>query len=117
VGYFHFQRKQFAEAERAYRQAVQCDPQNLRAWTNLGLSLGALKRFDEAHQAFQKAGSPAAAQHNLGILLAQNGEFEKARAAFLEAKRLDPLLKQPAAVLNWLDEHPQPAGTAHVNRN
>lgn len=114
LGYFHFQRKQFPEAEQAYRRAVELDPDNTRAWTNLGLTLGALKRFDEAEGAFQKAGSPAFAKHNLGIVLAQSGEYDKARQAFYEAKQLDPLLKQPAAVLNWMNETPLPTGSAQV---
>ncbi|MCA9071574.1 MAG: tetratricopeptide repeat protein [Planctomycetaceae bacterium] len=115
LGYFHFQRQQFPEAEQRYREAVQLKPDHSRAWTNLGLTLGAQKRFQEAEAAFQKAGSPAFAQHNLGIVCAQQGEYEKARAAFREAQRLDPMLKQPEAVLAWLNDQPQPAGSARVN--
>ena len=92
----------------AYRKAVELAPDKARAWTNLGLALGGMQRYDEALQAFEKAGGSAAAQHNLGIVLAQNGEFAKARLAFLEAQRMDPLLKQPQAVLDWLNDHPLP---------
>ena len=117
LGYFHFQRQQFPEAEAYYNKSVEQKPTHSRAWTNLGLTLGAQKRYKEAEAAFQKAGSQAFAKHNLGIVLAQQGEFAKARALFLEARQLDPMLKQPDAVLNWLNEHPETNGTARVSQN
>ncbi len=43
------------EARQAYRQALDLKVENARAWNNLGVSLDAQNRFDEALQAFQNA--------------------------------------------------------------
>lgn len=115
LGYFHFQRQQFADAEANFRKAVEQDPDHQRAWTNLGLTLGSQHRYDDAEAAFQKAGSPAFAKHNLGIVYARQGEYEKAHGLFMESKQLDPMLKQPEAVLNWLDANSETLGTARVS--
>jgi tetratricopeptide (TPR) repeat protein len=45
---------QFAEAERAFRRAVEIDPKLDRAWYGLGLALIRQKRFDEAVAALKR---------------------------------------------------------------
>ncbi len=107
LGYFYFQRQQFSEAEKCFREVVKLEPGHARAWTNLGLTLGSEKRFDEAETAFQQASTPANAHYNMGIVYSQLGEFDKARTAFLESKRLDPALRQPEAILRYFDDHPE----------
>jgi tetratricopeptide (TPR) repeat protein len=50
-GYLLEQAKRTADAEQAFRRAVDIDPQLDRAWYGLGLALVRLKRFEEAEAA------------------------------------------------------------------
>ena len=85
-----------ADAEAAYRKAVEFDPNYAWAWTNLGYLLaGPLARHAEAEGAYRKAveldPKSAWAWTNLGNLLA--GPLERhaeAEAAFRKAIEIDP---------------------------
>jgi tetratricopeptide (TPR) repeat protein len=50
-GYLLEQAKRTADAEQAFRRAVDLDPKLDRAWYGLGLALVHMKRFDEAEAA------------------------------------------------------------------
>lgn len=101
--YFQFQRTEFAEAEIAARKALKINPEHKRCWVNLGLIEAEQEKYDEAFVSFTKAVSPAAAHNNLGMILARQGKNEQARKELAEARRMDPTLKQPAAVLEYLE--------------
>lgn len=102
--YFQFERAQFAEAEKSARRSVELDREHKRAWVNLGLILAEQERYDEAYEAFTKAVSPAAAHNNLGIILARQGRAAEAREHLAEAQKIDPTLRQPQAVLAYLEK-------------
>ncbi len=107
--YFQFEREAYDEAEQAARRAVALDADHKRAWVNLGLILAERQRYDEAYESFTRAVSPAAAHNNLGIILARQGNAAEAREHLAEAHRIDPTLRQPHAVLAYLNESEQDA--------
>ena len=99
---FRFQRGEYAKAEDAAREAIHLSPDHKRAWVNLGLSLAEQKQHDEAFAAFERAAGSAAAHNNLGIILARQGRLDDARRELAEARRLDPTLRPPPAVAEFL---------------
>jgi Tfp pilus assembly protein PilF len=107
LGYFHYQRGQWADAEKWLRQAVANDPGLARAWVNLGLALGHQGRYPESHEAFARAVGPAEAQSNLGVVLARQGKRAEAAQALGQALALDPGLKQARSVLARVQGRPE----------
>jgi Tfp pilus assembly protein PilF len=107
-GYYHYERKNYAEAETALRKALAIDANHSKAQTNLGLVLAAQGRFDESFAAFSKVVGPAAAHSNLGVLLAKQGRCEEAKQAFHQALALDATLQQPKVFLEYLESHQGP---------
>jgi tetratricopeptide (TPR) repeat protein len=86
----------YAEAEAAYRKAIEIDPLDARPWNNLGrLLAGPLERHAEAEAAYHKAieldSNNVGSWNSLGNLLADHlfrpDEAEKAYGAAL---RIDP---------------------------
>ena len=65
--------KRYEEAEAAFRKAIELNPSDAEAYSNLGNLLNDLKRYEEAEAAYRKAielnPSYAEAYSNLGILL------------------------------------------------
>lgn len=107
VGYCHYERGDAVQAERCLRQAVALQPDNKRAWINLGLALGAQGHYPESYDAFARALSPGEARANVGILQAQQGKREEARESLRQALELCPELRSARAVLTRLDD-PRP---------
>jgi Tfp pilus assembly protein PilF len=105
-GYFHYARTRYDQAETALRKGLKFDTKHKRAWMNLGLVLGEQGRYDEAQQAFQHAVSPAAAKNNVAVILARNGEVDRARTLFQQASVEDPSLEPPRPLLAHLDRKP-----------
>jgi len=104
AGYFHLRRNELGEAETHLRRAVEADPQHEQAWTNLGMVLGRQGRHTESVAAFAHATTEAAANSNVGVILAQQGDYDEARSFLHKSLALDPNLKQPKACLAVLDK-------------
>jgi Tfp pilus assembly protein PilF len=102
VGYFHYQRGRWAEAEKWLRRAVDKDPDFARAWVNLGLALGQQGRAADSHAAFARVLTPAEAHANVGVLLARRGRTDEARPHLQQAVALDPARKAAQVVLDRL---------------
>lgn len=106
-GYFEYEREDYAAAEKHLRRALELAPKHPRAAVNLGLTLAEQGKYDDAQVAFEKAVSPAAAQHNLGIILARHGKTVEAAELLHAAAAADPTLKPTQAVLaQWDDQAP-----------
>ncbi len=88
--------KRYEEAEKAYKKAIELDPNDAYAWFNLGnLSQNYLKRYDDAEKAYRKGielnPNDAYAWFNLGNLLHVHlKRYEEAEKAFRKAIELDP---------------------------
>ena len=65
------------------------------------MMLGQAGRYQESFEAFSKVVSAAAANSNVGMLLAKNGRRDDAARAFQQALSLDPGLNQPQVVLAY----------------
>ncbi len=102
----------YEEAERAYRRAIELEPQNPDPRYGLGKLLQErLKRYEEAAQAYRSAidldPKFPHAWNNLGYLLqAHLKRYEEAEQAYRRAIELDPQLPHPWNGLgNLLQDH------------
>lgn len=95
-----------AGAERAYRDHLAVEPEDVEAWHLLGVLLH--QRGDSAAamepllKAVQLAPEVARLHLSLGGVLMQTGQDEAARGAFLRALELDPNLTEAHSVLGHL---------------
>jgi Tfp pilus assembly protein PilF len=108
LGYFHYQRGNWAEAETCLRAAVVASPTLARAWVNLGLTLGQQKRYPDSLEAFERAVKPAEARCNLAFVLLSQGSRDRARELYNDALRLDPGLALARQALARLDATEKP---------
>ncbi len=86
--------RQPADAEMAFRQAIQRDPRFDRAWYNLGLLLAQTNRLPAAIDALRKAEALAPASpdypYALATVLLRHGDRAGAQAAARRTLALDP---------------------------
>jgi len=102
-GYGFYTRGLWSEAEKYLRQAIVADPKHVRAWTNLGMTLGQREQYDDALQAFQKAVNPPQAYCNLAFIYTTQGKREEAKAAYRQALALEPGLQLARSALTRLE--------------
>ncbi len=81
--------ERWAEAETAYRRAIETSPDNPQAQFNLGNVLYRQERWDDAAQAFGSLESPAA-HYNTGNVLFRQRKLQEALEAYKNAMRADP---------------------------
>lgn len=108
VGYSHYCRGDWANAESYLGRAVKADPKHKRAAVNLGMALAQQGRWDEALQAFTKVVRPAEAHCNLAFALATQGRTEEAKQHYQRELELDPGMKLAREVLARLENPPPP---------
>jgi tetratricopeptide (TPR) repeat protein len=93
----------YAEAEAAYRRAIELNPNSAPDHNNLGVALHGENKYPEAAAAFRKAIEldPNAVQPycQLGIVLRDMGQLEAAETAYRQAVELAPKRASP---LNYL---------------
>lgn len=77
-GVSHMLRREYAKAETLLRRAVLLSPRTPSHRNNLGITLGLMKRYDEALAAFEGAGTEQSSHNNLGYVYFLNGEYAKA---------------------------------------
>jgi Flp pilus assembly protein TadD len=82
------------EAQQVFEQAIADDPQDARAWLDLGLTHEARGDAPLAEQAYRRATEidPRFAEglNNLGVLLRERGEMGEATSVLERAVALDP---------------------------
>jgi len=100
-----FQAQKWAEAARAYEAITKAEPQNARAWYQLGWSRHGLAQYAQAIDAFQKAleinkgnGRASLSMYAIGVMYAELKDKDKA-IEWLN-KALDANLPQPRAIKN-----------------
>jgi tetratricopeptide (TPR) repeat protein len=86
-----------------YRQAIAClqqglalDPKNEKLNYQMGMALAAEKRYNEAMDAFLKAGDEAQAYNNIGVHYFVAGQYEEAAKCFQRAIELRPSFYEEA---------------------
>lgn len=100
MGYFYYSYGRYAEAEKTLRKALDINPSFDRAWINLGLTLGAQERYQEAYEAFVRAVTPAESKANVALVMAHNGDYAKAESEMQQAIQQQPDLQRFNAVLD-----------------
>lgn len=84
------------EAKRIFEEALDADPNDARAWLDLGLAHEATGDFAAAEKAYRRAaevdGNFAEAFNNLGVLLREGGKLAEATTMLERAAALDPQL-------------------------
>jgi tetratricopeptide (TPR) repeat protein len=85
--------QRFDLAEKAFRAAVDADPQNAEALANLGISLANLGRIGDAQKALEKSlsmdGSNAVAHMSLGVVFDRQGRDQAAVDQYVAALSQD----------------------------
>jgi len=90
-GYHCYLKGDLETAESSIRRALELDDNFAPAWTNLGLVLGELKRYDDSRMAFgRSATGPSEVHASMGYMYAQSREFELAQKEYRRALDLDP---------------------------
>lgn len=90
LGYCHYNRGRWTDAETCFRHAIAINPKHKRATINLGLALAQQNRFDEATEAFMKVTRAAEAKANLAFVLAAQGKKAESKSMYQEALKLEP---------------------------
>ena len=93
AGYSYYSQGRWGDAERALRTAAKLAPEDERIRINLGLTLAAAGKPDEAFPLLCKSSGDAIGHANLGYLLAASGQFELARREYNTALALRPDLE------------------------
>jgi Flp pilus assembly protein TadD len=101
IGFAYAQKQKYAEAEQAYRKAIELKPASAEAYNGLATIYNAQKKFDEAAAASAKAaefsggaagggGGGAEAIYNQGVIFWNAGKYAEAKAQFEKAISLKP---------------------------
>jgi tetratricopeptide (TPR) repeat protein len=103
-----FRRGMYVESEDQYRQAIALNPEFAELYNQLGVTLYALLRDEEAIVAYRAAiaRNPdyADVYLNLGLALARLGCKDEAKSAYETAIRLDPSLASALTALAMLEQ-------------
>ncbi len=100
------------------RQAVDQDPGSTLAYTRLGGALVLKQEYDPAIEAFRKAimldGANADAFVGMSVAYLHAGDYALARAALVEAKRIDPSKQAEIdKLITYIDERDSGAAPVH----
>jgi Flp pilus assembly protein TadD len=94
LGLEHFNRGDFGNAERYFRDAVEKAPRDATAWVGLAASYDRIGRYDLADRAYRAAiglvGETTDILNNLGYSYMLRGQFATARRYMLKAYARDP---------------------------
>jgi len=93
-GNFYLRKKNFVEAEKAFRKAIALDAKQAVSWFQLALTLNGKGDLDEAEKAYRETIkiSPDFINgwFNLALLLAQKNDFTGAKEAYEELLKINP---------------------------
>jgi Flp pilus assembly protein TadD len=111
MGYSHYQRQEWAEAEKHLRKALELDAKHSRARCNLGLVLGQQQRYDEARECFRAVVGEADSHCNLAFVYWTQGKIDEARRECQLAEKADGTNVKAKEILAQLDRRGEaPAG-------
>ncbi len=90
LGYCHYNRGRWTDAETCFRRALTINAKHKKANVNLGLALAQQGKQDEAFEAFGKVTRPAEAKANVAFVLAAQGKKAEAKIMYQEALKMEP---------------------------
>lgn len=97
LGFALYVRGRYEDAVRALREGLRHNPSSRRMRNNLGFVYGRLGLYNRAMHEFERGGSRAEAESNLGLVFEQAGQADAACERYKEAVRLDPTLAAASA--------------------
>jgi Flp pilus assembly protein TadD len=114
AGYSYYLQARWSDAERTLKTASRLAPEDARIKTNLGLTLAAAGRPQEALPLLSQYSGDAIGHANLGYLLAATGQLELAREQYLQAlaRRPHPAVAQQALAQLDRIQHPESVASA-----
>jgi tetratricopeptide (TPR) repeat protein len=98
IGQAYMAKQDPAQAETAFKKAIELKPDSVEAYTGLAGLYNSQKKFDLAAEASAKAsqlgggagGGGAEASYNQGVILFNSGKFAEAKTQFEAATKTDP---------------------------
>ncbi len=90
LGYCHYNRGRWTDAETCFRRALGINAKHKKANVNLGLALAQQGKQTEALEAFGKVTRPAEAKANVAFVLAAQGKKAEAKIMYQEALKQEP---------------------------
>jgi tetratricopeptide (TPR) repeat protein len=131
IGANYAQKKDWAQAETAYKKAIEIDPNSADAYNGLANVYNAQKKFDQAAEASAQAmklssaatatggggGASASAMFNQGVILWNAGKIADAKKQFEDAVKADPKLADAHYWLGManLNEGKMPDAATHFD--
>ena len=103
AGYSYYLQGRWGDAERSLRTALKLAPGDARVRTNLGMTLAAAGKTDEALSLLSINEGDAIGHANLGYLLASTGQYQRARQEYQTALTMRPDLPVAQRALAQLD--------------
>ena len=107
AGYSYYLQGRWSDSEKALRTAAKLAPADERIRVNLGLTLAAAGKTDQAFPLLSQSSSDAAGHANLGYLLAGTGQYDLARRQYETALTLRPDMELARRALARLDRQQQ----------
>jgi tetratricopeptide (TPR) repeat protein len=94
LGNFYLRKKNYVEAEEAFRKAIALDANSAICWFQLALTLNGKGELDEAEKAYREIIKISPdfinAWFNLALLLSQKADYKGAKEAYEELLKLNP---------------------------
>jgi tetratricopeptide (TPR) repeat protein len=132
IGANYAQKKDWTQAEAAYKKAIEVEPNSADAYNGLANVYNAQKKFDQAAEASAQAmkiasaapgaggapgGASASAMFNQGVILWNAGKIPEAKKQFEDAVKLDPKLADAHYWLGManLNEGKMPDAATHFD--
>ena len=94
TGVLFVQNEDYNVAERIFDRVVQLNPDYAEAWSNKGVALGNLGKFDESIKCYEEAikinPNLAEVWSNKGVALGNLGKFDESIKCYEEAIKINP---------------------------
>ena len=121
IGAYAFEQQRYTDAERAYTEALNDDPNYYDSLSNLGDVYRVQGRLGDAEQMYLRAiaaGAPYADTHyNLGVVYTSEGRLPDAEQALQKALEIEPSKTDARYNLGWVYDNegkPQQAEQAYT---
>lgn len=105
IGAYYFDQHKYAEAQRAYLDAIDINPKYYDAYSNLGDTYRELGQLSDAEPAYLKAieyGAPYAdTYYNLGVTYINQNRLSEAEQPLLQALEMSPANTKARYNLGW----------------
>jgi tetratricopeptide (TPR) repeat protein len=116
IGAYHFQQKNYTEAERRYNEALRINPRYFDSLSNIGDLYRLQRKYGEAEQAYLKAieyGAPYASTHyNLGVVYTEQRRLAEAEGPLKKALDIEPKHRDALYNLGWVYDQQGKVGDA-----